>query len=54
VLCGLRTLENSTWAVAMKIEREFCCYRSCKRVFESETEYLLHARVYFTSEGCFR
>jgi hypothetical protein len=26
----------------MKIKHGFCCYRSCKDVFQSEVEYLLH------------
>lgn len=29
-------------AVAMKIKRGFCCCRSCKNVFDSEADYLLH------------
>jgi hypothetical protein len=29
-------------AVAMKIKRGFCCCRSCKDVFDSEADYILH------------
>jgi hypothetical protein len=42
VLSGLRTLGVSRWAVAMKIKRGFCCCRSCKSVFDSEADYILH------------
>lgn len=42
MLSGLRTLGVWALAVAMKIKRGFCCCRSCKDIFDSEADYMLH------------